>query len=291
MAVTTLAPTAFDAVQRRLPYADRLPALEQRYLFSLLLLQNPARRVAYISSAVTPPYLIDYYLRLLPGLDSDEIRNRILVVSVGDMGAAPLSKKLLARPDIVAAIREFVGDRLAMIEAFNVTELEEEVAVRIGAPIYGAAARLWPLGTKRGSRRLFAEAGIAHPPGHELLSLDDCAASISKMRAANPTLSAVVVKLDDSGAGDGNAVIDLHGLPDAGTADEMDAIGVRLQALPGWYVQTLTEGGIVEERVDGDDFRSPSVQLSITPYGDVNVLSTHDQILGGHQGQVYLGCT
>ncbi|MCA1825261.1 MAG: peptide ligase PGM1-related protein, partial [Frankia sp.] len=41
----------------------------------------------------------------------------------------------------------------------------------------------------------------------------------------------------------------------------------------------------------GDDFRSPSVQLSITPYGDVNVLSTHDQILGGHQGQVYLGCT
>jgi hypothetical protein len=40
-------------------------------------------------------------------------------------------------------------------------------------------------------------------------------------------------------------------------------------------------GGIVEERITGDDYRSPSVQLRASPTGDLEVLSTHDQILGG----------
>jgi len=36
--------------------------------------------------------------------------------------------------------------------------------------------------------------------------------------------------------------------------------------------------------------RSPSVQGRITPLGEVEILSTHDQILGGPNGQIYLGC-
>src|ERR671920_1079637 len=35
---------------------------------------------------------------------------------------------------------------------------------------------------------------------------------------------------------------------------------------------------------------SPSVQLRVTPLGDVELLSTHDQLLGGPSGQSYLGC-
>src|SRR5439155_5849583 len=38
------------------------------------------------------------------------------------------------------------------------------------------------------------------------------------------------------------------------------------------------------------DFRSPSVQLRVTPLGDVERLATHDQLLGGKSGQSYLGC-
>src|SRR5213076_2458916 len=51
-------------------------------------------------------------------------------------------------------------------------------------------------------------------------------------------------------------------------------------------------GGIVEERVgDGaKEVRSPSVQLRITPLGKVELLSTHDQVLGGPSGQRYRGC-
>ena len=51
-------------------------------------------------------------------------------------------------------------------------------------------------------------------------------------------------------------------------------------------------GGIVEERVGvgAKEVRSPSVQLRITPLGKVELLSTHDQMLGGPSGQSYLGC-
>ena len=41
--------------------------------------------------------------------------------------------------------------------------------------------------------------------------------------------------------------------------------------------------------VDAESISSPSVQLRITPLGDVELLSTHDQILGGESGQVFMG--
>lgn len=49
--------------------------------------------------------------------------------------------------------------------------------------------------------------------------------------------------------------------------------------------------GIVESFVDGRVKRSPSVQCRIDPLGHPRVIATHDQLLGGHSGQVYLGCT
>src|SRR5207342_2733785 len=51
-----------------------------------------------------------------------------------------------------------------------------------------------------------------------------------------------------------------------------------------------SRGGIVEERLSGREFRSPSAQLRATPLGEVELLSTHDQMLGGPSGQAYLGC-
>jgi hypothetical protein len=48
-------------------------------------------------------------------------------------------------------------------------------------------------------------------------------------------------------------------------------------------------GGVVEAFVDGDMKTSPSVQCRVTPLGEVEILSTHDQMLGGSSGQVYLG--
>jgi hypothetical protein len=50
------------------------------------------------------------------------------------------------------------------------------------------------------------------------------------------------------------------------------------------------QGAVVEELLRDPGLRSPSAQLRISPGGTVEILSTHDQILGGPQNQVYLGC-
>ena len=39
-----------------------------------------------------------------------------------------------------------------------------------------------------------------------------------------------------------------------------------------------------------DEKRSPSAQFRIDPVGEIDFVSTHDQVLGGPGGQVFLGC-
>jgi hypothetical protein len=60
---------------------------------------------------------------------------------------------------------------------------------------------------------------------------------------------------------------------------------------PAAYFDKLAKmGGIVEEFIEAEEKLSPSAQLRISPRGDVLAISTHDQILGGPSGQVFLGC-
>jgi hypothetical protein len=108
-----------------------------------------------------------------------------------------------------------------------------------------------------------------------------------------------LVKLNEGVSGEGNALVDLHGLPAPGSAGEAAAIRERLGAMRYEKADTTHEsylaklgerGGVVEERITGEEFRSPSVQLRVTPLGELELLSTHDQLLGGPSGQSYLGC-
>jgi hypothetical protein len=55
------------------------------------------------------------------------------------------------------------------------------------------------------------------------------------------------------------------------------------------FIERITDGGIIEELVVGAEIRSPSVQMRATPVGKVEQLSTHDQLLGGASGQIFLG--
>ncbi|MBA3233885.1 MAG: hypothetical protein H0T17_08070 [Propionibacteriales bacterium] len=273
-------------------YVDRIPALEQRDLYGVLHLSDPSCRMVYLSSQPIPEYFVDYLVSLVPSLDLADVRRRLALISVGDGSPRSLAAKLLDRPDLQTRVRDFVGSDPAMIEPWNVTAAERDVAIALGIPLHGSHPRLLELGTKSGSRRMFARAGVPCPAGVEgVKTRRDIVLALADMRRTNPELSAVVVKLDNSAAGDGNAVVDLTRLPACGTPEEVASLEVRLSDLPDWYVPAVEdEGAIVEELIAGDDYRSPSVQLTATPDGDVVVLSTHDQILGGESRQVYQGC-
>jgi hypothetical protein len=276
-------------------------AYEERFLFLLLLLREPRLRMVYVTSTPIAPAIVEYYLALLPGVIPSHALARLTFVSVGDGTPRPLSEKLLERPGLLRRIAALIPDRsLCHLVTYNTTELERDVAVALGIPMYGADPRLVHFGTKTGCRRLFAEEGVRHPLGYENLhDLDQVADAVVSMRQHGSNASEVIVKLNEGVSGQGNALVDLRGLPPAGDAQERTEVMARLRQMQferpdtplDLYLGKLAErGGIVEELVSGVEIRSPSVQLRVTPSGEVELLSTHDQVLGGPSGQSYLGC-
>jgi hypothetical protein len=271
-------------------YAHRLPALEHRFLVEILQLARvEAGTLVFVFSQAPDAEVIDYYLSLLPPETSARARPRIITVVVPDNSGRPVAAKLLDRPDLLDHIRDIIGGRPAFIEPWNVTADEVAVAVRLQAPVNGTPPGLWPLGFKSSGRRLFAAAGIPIPSGTEgVRTADDLRLAIARLRKAQPGLAAAVVKLDNSASGDGNQVIALR--DPAGSPVSPQAVAERVAAMPDWYLAELALGGVVEAYVAGEYWSSPSVQIEITPEGQAVVVATHEQILGGDNGQVYQGC-
>lgn len=271
-------------------YARRLPALEHRFLVDILQLARvEGCTMLFVLSQAPEAEVIDYYLSLLPEEVAAGVRDRVHVVVVPEQSARPLAAKLRDRPDLLAGIRHFVGDRPVFIEPWNVTENEVAVAVALGAPLNGTAPQLLPLGFKSAGRRIFAAAGVPSPPGAEdVRTAGDVQAAIDRLREEHPALESVVVKLDNSVAGVGNLVIPLRD-PD-GTTSPAATVSERVASMPDWYLDELRDGAVVEAYVTADRCSSPSVQLEVTPDHRAVVLATHEQVLGGENGQVYLGC-
>ena len=277
-------------------------AYEERFLVLLLLLRQPRLRMIYVTSMPIAPKIVEYYLALLTEVIPSHARARLSLISVGDASPRPLSEKLLERPRLLSQIRSLVPDPLrSHLVPYNTTPFERDLAIELGIPMFAADPRCFPLGTKSGCRKLFADLGVRHPLGFEnLRSMDDVAGALMRLRAARPDVTQALVKLNEGVSGEGNAVVDLRDLPVAGSAGEREEITRRAREMAfelpgtafGCYAAKLAErGGVVEERISGAELRSPSVQLRITPFGEAELLSTHDQVLGGPSGQSYLGCS
>ena len=278
-----------------------MQAYEERFLFLLLLLRQPRARLIYVTSQTILPSIIDYYLGLLPGVIPSHARQRLFLISPLDLSVRPLSDKLLERPRLMKRIRSLIMDPdRAHLVPFNTTNREKELAVQLGIPMYGADPKFFPMGTKSGCRTIFMEENVPHPVGVENLgSKEELIEAIGQMRARKPSMKQVLVKLNEGVSGEGNAVIDLTGLPAPGDSKEKGILEERQRAMQfelarvtyDSYMKKLQERkGVVEERILGEEIRSPSVQLRVTPLGAVELLSTHDQLLGGPSGQSYLGC-
>ncbi len=271
-------------------YGPRVRALEHRYLVAYLMLHRVRHcEMVFLCTQEPDREVIEYYDSLIADAMGTTALERFRVVVVDDGSPRPVSAKLLDRPDLLESVRRERAGRVAFIQPWNVTDLEVRVALELNAPLNGTSPELWPLGYKSAGRKLMRGAGVPVPYGHEdVRSVDDVVAAVADIQAARPDAPGVVVKLDDSGAGDGNVVIGLR------SADGSVASGVeirkRVAGLQDWYLTDLAAGGVVEELVSAPEFRSPSVQVGIAPNGEVTVLATHEQVLGGDSGQVFTGC-
>ena len=262
---------------------------EERLLFMLLFLRKPDLRLVYITSLPVDPLIIDYYLRFLP--DPVDARRRLSLVSVGDGSVAPLSEKLLRTPRALEDVRAMAGDPdNAYLLPFNVTVAERSLSEALRLPLYGSPPHLFWLGSKTGSRRTARQAGVSVLEGWEdLWSLQDIEHAIDLIRDRSPHADAVVIKLNNGFSGQGNAIVELTA-PTSPLPWSDTTFCASEETWRTYEAKIGAEGAIVEELVRHEPMVSPSVQLRIAPGGAVEVVSTHDQILGGPEGQVYLGC-
>jgi hypothetical protein len=260
---------------------------EERLLFVLLLLRNPQLRIVFVTSLRVEEPIVDYYLRFIPA----EVRpgERLYLLALWDPSTRALTEKVLEQPDALDRLRELGGED-ALLLTFNVTPLEQRLSEDIGVPLYGCDPSLIHLGSKSGSRKVARTAGVPVLEGAEdLHTLDDVRAAISDLVAARPDAVAAVIKLNEGFSGQGNAIIELDGL-----GPSLESSGTVFCAdEESWatFAPKLAAGAaIVEELVRGPGLASPSVQVRIGADASTEVVSTHDQILGGPDEQVYLGC-
>lgn len=278
---------------------------EERLLCLLMLLRQPRMRIVLVTSQPIHPTIIDYYLHLLAGVPTSHARRRLTLLSSFDTSPRPLTEKILERPGLMAQLRKHIDPESSHMVCFNSTALERTLSVQLGIPLYACDPALLDLGTKSGSRKVFREAGVPLPAGFEdLRTPDDIANAVASLWEQDRSLRKAVVKLNEGFSGEGNAIFRYEPLRDQLEAAGSHGARVELVrgALPHLEFEARSETwerfsasmaameGVVEAFIEGDEKYSPSVQCRVTPVGEPQAISTHDQILGGPSGQVFLGC-
>ena len=260
---------------------------EERLLCMLLWLRKPGLRMVYVTSLPVDPAIVDYYLGFLP--DPEGARDRLTMLTLEDPDPEALAPKLVRRSDVLDAIAAAAGPAdQAYLLPFNVTPHEEALSERLQLAVYGPTSEAAALGSKSGSRRVARQAGVAVLPGEEdLRSVPELDAAVDRLRGAGA--AAAVAKLNNGFSGQGNAILDLHAGSDSVLACPTTFCAGE-ESWASFAIKMQEEGAIVEELVRRAGTTSPSVQVRIAPNGAVEVVSTHDQILGGPENQVYLGC-
>ena len=272
---------------------------EERLLCLLMLLRMPRTHVVYVSSMPIDPLIIDYYLHLLPGITGYHARQRLTLLSCYDASRISLTKKILDRPRLIERIRQSIppGD-VAHIACFNTTAYERTLAVQLGLPVYGCDPSALYWGTKSGSRRAFLKAGVAMPPGaEELRTYDDIVHAVAALKDMHPHIKKAVIKLNDGFSGDGNAIIQYPEHIDKKALFDWIHHNLHKKIVPVAQDVTVNAflekfydmGGIVEAFIEGEVKRSPSVQCRINPLGEIDIISTHEQVLSGVDEQVFVG--
>ena len=274
---------------------------EERMLCMLMLLRMPRTHLVFVTSQPIAAPIVDYYLHLLPGVPFRHARGRLTLLSCYDASKLPLTQKVLERPRLMGRIWSAIPDpEAAHITCFNSTPLERTLAVKLNIPLYANDPELAHLGSKSGSREVFREAEVPMPDGFEhLRDEQDVMEAVIELKRRRPEVRRMVVKLNEGFSGEGNAVFPCEDAPEGRELaqwvwDELPR-RIRFEASDeSWerYCHKFTEmGGIVECFVEGTEVRSPSVQCRIDPLGEVTIISTHDQVLGGPSGQIFLGST
>jgi hypothetical protein len=244
----------------------------------------------------------------------DNLRSRLVVLSCYDARRThSLTQKILQRPRLLKRIQGFLeGSKLRESSSFSQslsvyrgTEAEFELGAKLGLGVHASQPQFLHWGGKAGSRLCFLKTGVPHADGTYAAEkdVDKLIDDILVVCLRNPASRKGMVKLDEGFSGKGNAALNLSELSDFIKARGKDldaqerqkARSLVIKALETARFYSLTEswpsflkqipqvGAIFElfiETPHGDPVvTSPSVQVCIEDLGNVEILSTHEQIL------------
>ncbi len=272
---------------------------EQRMLYTMGYLRDANTTVVFVSSRQIDPAIIEYYIALFSRTPSERasMLQRWHQVYVGNAKThRTLTQKILHSRRLREQILHHVADRsAAVIRCFNVSVDEQALAVKLGIPLFAPDPQLLVHGSKSGSRELFRAAKLTLPYGVEhIYSTTQLITAINHIKHHQRGVAQVVVKLNHSFSGVGNAVVDVTHWPK--TRQEaylrrMIEPNDTTETASSYFAKLHHYGGIAEEWLAGEQVLSPSTQMVIMPDGKVNVVSTHEQLFDAKTKQIYLGAS
>ena len=286
-----------------LPLPGGLLHFEERLLYLLHLLSQPACQLWFLTSHLISEEEVAYYLHFLRHVPYAHARRRLRMQPMVDRGLKPLTQKLLERPALLERIRQKIqGCPNAYLTVYTSTELEMRLAVELGLPILGTDPRHMHLAGKEQSRRLFEELGLDVPPGRVgLRDLEDLTGAILELLESgrvSPQRPYVVVKQNQGVSGLGNRKLSLMPFWNLLVADlQREEKQARLaQALRrhwgdaegrAFWPRFERLGGVVEQFLEGE---SISVQVHVSPLGEVTIVGVLQELMderGRYRGAVF----
>jgi hypothetical protein len=287
---------SFD--QRELAKLKAALQYEERQLCILFELADPNVRIVYVTSMPIDASIVDYYLKFLETTSQISVQNarsRLLILSCNDPRLIPLTSKLLRRPKLIKKIKEFIEPSYSYMIPYLGSNLEKQLALNLQIPLIGTDPSLNYWGTKAGGREVFELAGLPLPAGTGLAkSVEELAAEVLKLYLREGRPRQIVVKLNVGFSGKGNALLTASKISPEETVQRVKELlendlefCSHEEHWEGFQEQLKIYGAIAEIWVP-NVISSPSAQVSILVSGEVEVISTHEQVL---DGGIYLGCT
>jgi len=281
---------------------SKIPAVtfyEERQLCTLFFLNNPNLRLVYVTSMPVDKAIVEYYLGILEQtsmVSANEAHKRLFLVSCNDSSVMPLTSKILRRPKLVQKIRNFINPAKAHMTCFISSNLERDLACQLEVPLFSNDPSLSYWGTKIGSREAFKQAGIKFAKGTPLFyTVGELVSAIAKLYIQEKcSVRKFVIKLNVGFSGEGNALLRTDNFNKNQLEDSiLKCLGTELEytyTLETWatFQEKIQEHGVLAEVWVENAVESPSCQALINPRGEVELLSTHEQLLNG--GMVYQGC-
>lgn len=281
---------------------------------------DPMVDVVYVAPYQLSDDLHSYYTKLLQigGVAAPSTRFKIVVPE--NLSRFPdtmsLAQVLLYSPRALRRIRHYCKGKEAYIVPGILGPEDKRLSMHLKVPLLApdpAVASLYS--TKSGSKRVFAMANVNIAPGaHDIFEQEEFIAALAKLIAANINTPRWLFKIDDEFSGRGHAYLDVATLKvvqtlrreketrPAGAWSDIDnqrrVREVLVSALqkklsrravicqpilyPTWnaFMRGFCRLGGVIEAAQLEVLGNPSVNMFLSPSGNVSITSTHEQLFG-----------